>query len=74
MLPLGWDALAYEPSGVADCLPTLRLWLTKLQIPNAKSTEAFRPDRPAEYETCTKHNAILHEGGCIICENAATRS
>jgi hypothetical protein len=66
---LGWESLGYSPPRVAESLAELRELVAVMRASDIGEGE-LELDPPSQYPTCEKHGVVLHDLGCIVCNNA----
>ena len=66
---LGWESLDYSPPRVSESLTELRELVVAMRAEEVAEGE-LEVDAPPPYATCDKHGVVLHDLGCIVCNNA----
>ena len=67
---LGWESLDYSPPRVSESLTELRELVVAMRADEVGEGE-LDIDAPPQYATCDKHGVVLHDLGCIVCNNTA---
>ena len=66
---LGWESLDYSPPRVSESLTELRELVVAMRAEEVAEGE-LEVDAPPPYATCDQHGVVLHDLGCIVCNNA----
>lgn len=66
---LGWESLGYSPPRVGESLAELRELVVAMRASEIADGE-LEIEAPTQYTTCDKHGVVLHDLGCIVCNNA----
>ena len=65
---LGWESLDYSPPRVGESLAELRELVAAMRAEDIADGE-LEIEAPTQYATCDKHGVVLHDLGCIVCNN-----
>ena len=69
---LGWESLDYSPPRVGESLCALREIVVAMRAEEIAEGE-LEIETAAQYATCDTHGVVLHDLGCIVCNNASAR-